>query len=247
MVWASRSSMHCRSTLSWRCAVAVTFISSRTAAASRRTRSGGPARPRAGGQRVTFKPDEEIFETTTFSYETLARRMRELAFLNPGLAIEIEDRRSEPESEAPAQRKQQRFFYKGGLSDFVRYLNKNKTTLHGKPVHVQARRAENDVEVALQYNDGYNESLFSFVNTINTPEGGTHMVGFKTALTRTINAYASSNNLLRDLKQNLSGEDVREGIVAVVSIKIPNPPVRGPDESEAGEQRDQGNHGGRMQ
>ena len=177
------------------------------------------------GTKVSFKPDDEIFETTTFSYETLSRRMRELAFLNPGLTIEIEDRRSE---------QKQRFLYKGGLSDFVRYLNKNKTTLHGKPVHVQARRGENDVEVALQYNDGYNESLFSFVNTINTPEGGTHMVGFKAALTRTINAYASSNNLLRDLKQNLSGEDVREGLVAVVSIKIPNPQFEGQTKAKLG-------------
>ena len=183
------------------------------------------------GTKVSFKPDEEIFETTTFSYETLSRRMRELAFLNPGLAIEIEDQRANGDQ---ATEKKQRFLYKGGLSDFVRYLNKNKTTLHGKPVHVQARRAENDVEVALQYNDGYNESLFSFVNTINTPEGGTHMVGFKAALTRTINAYASSNKLLRDLKKNLSGEDVREGLVAVVSIKIPNPQFEGQTKAKLG-------------
>ncbi len=180
---------------------------------------------RRRGTSVNFKPDGEIFETTIFSYETLSRRMRELAFLNPGLAIEIEDDRSE---------KKQRFLYKGGLSDFVRYLNKNKTTLHGKPVHVQAHRAENEVEVALQYNDGYNESLFSFVNTINTPEGGTHTAGFKTALTRTINAYASGNKLLRDLKQNLSGEDVREGLVAVVSIKIPNPQFEGQTKAKLG-------------
>ncbi len=190
------------------------------------------------GTMVTFKPDGEIFETTSFSYETLARRMRELAFLNPGLSIEVEDHRSDSLPDLSGQDapevKRQRFLYKGGLSDFVRYLNKNKTTLHGKPVHVQARRAENDVEVALQYNDGYNESLFSFVNTINTPEGGTHMVGFKTALTRTINAYASSNNLLRDLKQNLSGEDVREGLVAVVSIKIPNPQFEGQTKAKLG-------------
>ena len=188
------------------------------------------------GTKVSFKPDDEIFETTTFSYETLSRRMRELAFLNPGLAIEIEDYRSdalEPVPEAGAAKKQ-RFRYKGGLSDFVRYLNKNKATLHGKPVHVRARRAENDVEVALQYNDGYNESLFSFVNTINTPEGGTHMVGFKAALTRTINAYATSNKLLRDLKKKLSGEDVREGLVAVVSIKIPNPQFEGQTKAKLG-------------
>ncbi len=187
------------------------------------------------GTKVTFKPDDEIFEATVFSYETLSRRMRELAFLNPGLAIEIEDHRPEAETEArPAQRKKQRFFYKGGLSDFVRYLNKNKTTLHRKPVHVKALRAENEVEVALQYNDGYSEGLYSFVNTISTPEGGTHIVGFKTALTRTINAYASSNKLLRDLKQNLSGEDVREGLVAVVSIKIPNPQFEGQTKAKLG-------------
>ena len=194
------------------------------------------------GTKVRFKPDGEVFETTTFSYETLSRRMRELAFLNPGLAIEIEDHRSDAldgnlsAATAPkaSPAKKQRFLYKGGLSDFVRYLNKNKTTLHAKPVHVQARRAENDIEVALQYNDGYNESLFSFVNTINTPEGGTHMVGFKAALTRTINSYASSNKLLRDLKQNLSGEDVREGLVAVVSIKIPNPQFEGQTKAKLG-------------
>ena len=194
------------------------------------------------GTKVSFKPDGEIFETTIFSYETLSRRMRELAFLNPGLAIEIADYRADSDDRnlnprtAPdgGDAKQQRFLYKGGLSDFVRYLNKNKTTLHRKPVHVQARRAENEIEVALQYNDGYNESLFSFVNTINTPEGGTHMVGFKAALTRTINAYASSNNLLRDLKKNLSGEDVREGLVAIVSIKIPNPQFEGQTKAKLG-------------
>ncbi len=186
------------------------------------------------GTKISFRPDDAIFETTTFSYETLSRRMRELAFLNPGLAIEIEDHRSDSNSNDGGEPKKQRFLYKGGLSDFVRYLNKNKTTLHRKPVHVQARRAENDIEVALQYNDGYNESLFSFVNTINTPEGGTHMVGFKAALTRTINAYASSNNLLRDLKKNLSGEDVREGLVAIVSIKIPNPQFEGQTKAKLG-------------
>ena len=191
------------------------------------------------GTKVSFKPDDEIFESTSFSYETLARRMRELAFLNPGLAIEIEDHRSnglpqELHAGDATVAKKQRFLYEGGLSDFVRYLNKNKTTLHAKPVHVRDRRADNDIEVALQYNDGYNESLFSFVNTINTPEGGTHMVGFKAALTRTVNAYASSNKLLRDLKQNLSGEDVREGLVAVVSIKIPNPQFEGQTKAKLG-------------
>ena len=203
-------------------------------------RRAGKTRRR--GTKVSFKPDDEIFETTTFNYETLSRRMRELAFLNPGLAIEIEDCRSDaldrelgggPAADA-GEAKKQRFLYKGGLSDFVRYLNKNKTTLHRKPVHVKARRGDNEVEVALQYNDGYNESLFSFVNTINTPEGGTHMVGFKAALTRTINAYASSNRLLRDLKKNLSGEDVREGLVAIVSIKIPNPQFEGQTKAKLG-------------
>ena len=190
------------------------------------------------GTKVRFKPDDEIFESTIFSYDMLARRMRELAFLNPGLAIEIQDHRSNGQPEGngsiASAGKQQRFLYEGGLSDFVRYLNKNKTTLHAKPVHVRKRRAENDIEVALQYNDGYNENLFSFVNTINTPEGGTHVVGFKAALTRTINTYASSNKLLRDLKQNLSGEDVREGLVAVVSIKIPNPQFEGQTKAKLG-------------
>ena len=168
------------------------------------------------GTQIRFKPDSEIFETTTFSFELLSQRLRELAFLNKGLSISIEDERTE---------KRHDFFYKGGIISFIEYLNKNKNCLHSKPIYVQGQKNGLDVEIAFQYNDGYSEILFSFANNINTHEGGTHLVGFKTALTRTINQYATNANLLKGVKENLTGEDIREGLVGVISVKIPRPSV----------------------
>ncbi len=177
------------------------------------------------GTKITFLPDPEIFETLEFNYETLSQRLRELAYLNQGLTIAIEDLRSD---------KKQKFCYKGGILNFVEHLNRNKNVLHPKPIHMQDEKDNVQVEVALQYNDGYNETLFSFANTINTVEGGTHLAGFKSALTRTLNAYASSSNLAKDLKQNLSGDDVREGLTAVVSVKLPNPQFEGQTKAKLG-------------
>ena len=151
--------------------------------------------------------------------------MRELAYLNQGLAITIEDVRLE---------KKQTYHYKGGIINFVDHLNKNKNVLHPKPIYIRDERENVEVEVAIQYNDGYNETLFSFANTINTVEGGTHLIGFKSALTRTLNAYAAANNLMKDVKQNLSGDDVREGLTAVISVKLPNPQFEGQTKGKLG-------------
>ncbi len=177
------------------------------------------------GTKITFRPDSTIFETLDFNYDTLSQRMRELAYLNQGLTISIEDLRAE---------KKQVFFYKGGIVNFVEHLNKNKNALHNKPIHIHDERENVEVDVALQYNDGYTETLFSFANTINTVEGGTHLIGFKSALTRTLNAYAAENNLMKDLKQNLSGDDVREGLTAIVSVKLPNPQFEGQTKGKLG-------------
>jgi DNA gyrase subunit B len=178
-----------------------------------------------GGTKITFRPDQKVFEVLEFNYETLSQRMRELAYLNQGLTISIEDVRGE---------KKQAFHYKGGIINFVDHLNKNKNTLHPKPIYIHDQRENVEVEAAIQYNDGYNETLFSFANTINTVEGGAHLVGFKSALTRTLNAYASSNNLMKDVKQNLSGDDVREGLTAVISVKLPNPQFEGQTKGKLG-------------
>ncbi len=177
------------------------------------------------GTVITFKPDPSVFDTLQFSYDTLAQRMREMAFLTSGLKITVEDLRSG---------EKQDFFYEGGVVDFVRYLNRNRTALHEDPIHIEVEKANIQVEVALQYNDGYNEILYSFANTINTVEGGTHLVGFKAALTRTLNAYAVENNLLRDLKQKLSGEDVREGLALVISVKLSDPQFEGQTKAKLG-------------
>jgi len=177
------------------------------------------------GTKITFMPDAEIFETLEFSYDTIAGRLRELSFLNKGLAIILEDLRSDRRVE---------FRYEGGITSFVEHLNENKNTLHPKPIYFETRKEDVVVELAMQYNDGYSETLFSFANNINTHEGGTHMSGFKSALTRTINAYAQANDLLKDLKENPSGEDVREGLVAVVSVKLKNPQFEGQTKTKLG-------------
>ncbi|RMF44889.1 MAG: DNA topoisomerase (ATP-hydrolyzing) subunit B [Deltaproteobacteria bacterium] len=177
------------------------------------------------GTSVTFWPDPDIFETTEFSFEILSRRLRELAFLNAGVKIRIQDERSDKEHE---------FQYEGGIRSFVEYLNRAKNALHPKPIYIHGVRDNCDIEIAIQYNDGYDEKIFSFTNNINTHEGGTHLSGFKAALTRTMNNYATANNLLKNLKATISGDDLREGMAAVVSVKIPNPQFEGQTKTKLG-------------
>jgi DNA gyrase subunit B len=180
------------------------------------------------GTKTTFKPDKEIFKKIEFSYDVLAGRMRELAFLNKGLRIDIMDERSA---------KSESFYYKGGIVAFIDYLNENKTAIHAKKFYGHREQDNVDVEVALQYNDSYVENLFSFVNNINTIEGGTHLVGFKTALTRTINNYMTKNNLFKsgkDALTSLQGEDMREGLTAIISVKVPDPQFEGQTKTKLG-------------
>ncbi len=178
------------------------------------------------GTKVRFKPDGQVFETLEFSFDVLAQRLRELAFLNKGLAITLKDERKEPA-------KEQTFLYKGGIVSFVEHLNEAKTPLH-KPIYVNVEKEKMILEVALQYNDSYAENLFSFANNINTKEGGTHLVGFKAALTRTINNYANANDLLKKETESLTGDDVREGLTAVVSVKVRNPQFEGQTKAKLG-------------
>jgi DNA gyrase subunit B len=180
------------------------------------------------GTKVTFRPDETVFETTDFSFDVLSQRLRELAFLNRGLLITIDDERSETGA------KKHEFHYTGGIVSFVEHLNKNKTPLHEKVIYFDGVRDGIDLQIAIQYNDGYQEQIFTFANNINTHEGGTHMIGFKSALTRTLNSYAVGNNLLKEVKENLSGDDVREGLVAVISVKLPNPQFEGQTKTKLG-------------
>lgn len=177
------------------------------------------------GTKIAFKPDHEIFEIMEFHYDILAQRLRELAFLNKGLQISISD-------EITAQQKT--FFYKGGIISFVEHLNKNKTPLHPKPVYIEGERDGIAVEVASQYNDGYAENIYTFANNINTKEGGTHLVGFKSALTRTANSYALSSGIIKEGKESISGEDIREGLTAVISVKLPNPQFEGQTKMKLG-------------
>ena len=177
------------------------------------------------GTKVTFNPDDEVFETLEFSFETVAGRLRELSFLNKGLEIILEDLRNDRKVE---------FKYEGGISSFVEHLNKNKNVLHPKPIYFEVEKDGVVVEAALQYNDAYSETIFSFANNINTSEGGTHLSGFKSALTRTINSYAQSHDLLKDLKENPTGEDVREGLATVISVKLRNPQFEGQTKTKLG-------------
>ncbi len=177
------------------------------------------------GTRITFWPDAEIFETTEFSFETLSQRLRELAFLNAGVRIIIHDDRTEKTND---------FFYEGGIRSFVEYLNRAKVALHPEPIYVQGEKGGVEIEVAIQYNDSYDEKIFSFANNINTREGGTHLSGFKAALTRTLNTYATANNLLKNIKVAISGEDLREGMAAVLSIKVPDPQFEGQTKTKLG-------------
>jgi len=180
---------------------------------------------RKTGTRVTFKPDTTIMTVAEFNYDTLAQRLRELAFLNKGLKITLNDERSDPE-------KATEFIYSGGIAEFIRHLNRGKQVLHEKPIHFEVDRdmpngSRITMEMALQYNDTYSENVFSFANNINTVDGGTHLTGFRTALTRTINAFGQAQGLFRDKQENLSGDDVREGLTAVVSVKVPQPQFEG--------------------
>ncbi|RII28614.1 MAG: DNA topoisomerase (ATP-hydrolyzing) subunit B [Geobacter sp.] len=178
------------------------------------------------GTKVTFLPDDTIFETTDFSFDVLSQRLRELSFLNAGVRITITDEREE--------NKHHDFHYEGGIISFVEYLNRNKNGLHPKPIYFRGERNGVDIEVALQYNDSYDEKVFSFANNINTHEGGTHLVGFRAALTRTMNTYASANELLKKEKVAISGEDLREGLTAVISVKVPQPQFEGQTKTKLG-------------
>src|SRR6201995_920643 len=177
------------------------------------------------GTKIHFLPDKSIFTVTEFNYDTLAQRLRELAFLNKGLEIHLTDQRTTDSK--TGEYKHQEFKYIGGIAEFIKHLNKGKQVLHDKPIYMEAERDGVNMEIALPYNDAYSETVFTFANNINTVDGGTHLSGFKTALTRTINAAGQSLGLFKDVKENLSGDDVREGLVAVVSVKLPQPQFEG--------------------
>ena len=177
------------------------------------------------GTKVHFLPDRSIFAVTEYNYDTLAQRLRELAFLNKGLEITLTDERTADPKTGEARRAE--FRYVGGIAEFVKHLNRGKSVLHDKPIVMEASRDKVEMEIALQYNDSYSESVFSFANNINTVDGGSHLSGFRTALTRTINAIGQSLGLFKDMKENLSGDDVREGLVAVVSVKLSQPQFEG--------------------
>jgi len=177
------------------------------------------------GTKVTFLPDSQVFDSIEFNSETLAQKLRELAFLNRGVRIALKDERSGEKHE---------FLYKGGLVQFVKFLNENREVLHRQPIYIEKGRNGVEVQAALQYTTAYAENIFSFVNSINTQEGGTHLVGFKTALTRCINTYAQKNNLLKNSKIALTGEDAREGLTAVLSIKMTSPQFEGQTKTKLG-------------
>ena len=170
------------------------------------------------GTKITFLPDRQIFESIEFNFDTLSQRLREMSFLNKGLTVRLKDERSNKQSE---------FHYNGGIAEFIKHLNKNKDVLHATPIYAESDRDDMHMEFALQYNDGYAENVFSFANNINTVDGGTHLSGFRSALTRAINQFGQNQGLFKDVKENLQGEDVREGLVAVVSVKLPQPQFEG--------------------
>ncbi len=180
---------------------------------------------RKQGTLVHFIPDPEIFKITEFSYDILVRRLKELAFLNKGLKIIIEDERSDTKEE---------FYQKGGIVDFVKYINRRHTALHKKPIFMEGTKNDIQIEVAIQYNDTYTEKIFSFANNINTTEGGFHLIGFKAGLTRTINQYASNGNLPKNLQVKITGDDVREGMTAIISVHITNPQFEGQTKTKLG-------------
>lgn len=178
------------------------------------------------GTVVTFLPDKEIFEETVYDFDILQTRLREMAFLTRGIKIILRDDREE--------KKEKTYHYEGGISEFVEYLNKGKTPLYDKIIYCGGNREGIEVEVAFQHNDGFNESTYSFVNNINTPEGGTHLAGFKNAITKTFNDYARTNKILRDSEANLTGDDIREGLTAIISVKIEDPQFEGQTKQKLG-------------
>ena len=179
------------------------------------------------GTKVTFLPDKEIFEETVFDFDTLKQRFREMAFLTKGLRIVLRDEREE-------EPKEKDFHYEGGIKEFVEYLNKSKTPLYENIIYCEGEKDGVVVEVAMQHNDSYNDNTYGFVNNITTPEGGTHVVGFRNALTKTFNEYARKNKLLKDSEPNLSGEDIREGLAAIISVKISDPQFEGQTKQKLG-------------
>ena len=179
------------------------------------------------GTEVRFLPDPTIFEETVFDFSVLKQRLREMAFLTKGLKIVLKDKR-------PEENVALTFHYEGGIREYVEYLNKSKEVLYPQVIYCEGKKGDVVVEVALQHNDSYNEGVYSFVNNITTPEGGTHLAGFRSALTKTFNDYARKNKLLKDSEQNLTGDDIREGLVAIVSIKIPEPQFEGQTKQKLG-------------
>ena len=177
------------------------------------------------GTKITFWPDADVFDTSDFSFSTLSKRLRELAFLNAGVKINITDERTEKSHE---------FLYEGGIRSFVEYLNRAKSPLHPEPIYFHGEKEGTEIEIAFQYNDSYDEKIFCFANNINTHEGGTHLSGFKGSLTRTMNAYAAANNLLKNIKVAISGDDMREGIAAVISVKLSDPQFEGQTKTKLG-------------
>ncbi|MDD3415652.1 MAG: DNA topoisomerase (ATP-hydrolyzing) subunit B [Lachnospiraceae bacterium] len=187
----------------------------------------GECEPDKSGTRVTFLPDKEIFEETVFDYDTLKQRFREMAFLTKGLKIVLRDER-------PEEPVEKTFHYEGGIKEFVTYLNKSKTAIYEQIIYCEGIKDGVAVEVAMQHNDSYTENTYGFVNNITTPEGGTHIVGFRNALTKTFNDYARKNKLLKDSEPNLSGEDIREGLTAIISVKIEDPQFEGQTKQKLG-------------
>lgn len=187
----------------------------------------GECDQKKSGTKVIFKPDKTIFEDTVYDFDVLKTRLRETAFLTKGLKIRLTDKREDPE-------KTREFHYEGGIREFVKYLNNSKESLYNDIMYFEGKKNNVYVEVAMQHNDAYNESVYTFVNNINTPEGGTHLVGFRNALTKTMNDYARSTKLLKESEQNLSGEDIREGLTAIVSVKIEDPQFEGQTKQKLG-------------
>ena len=179
----------------------------------------------SSGTRIRFKPDSEIFEDLNFRFEILSNRLRELAFLNKGLKIHIHDERDGKDNE---------FLFAGGIVSFIEHLGKNKKILHPEPIYIEREKDDCDLQLAIQYNDGYHEEMFTFVNNVNTRDGGTHLSGFRSALTRTVNGYAMQNNMLKNTGVTLTGDDVREGLIMVLSIKIPDPQFEGQTKGKLG-------------
>ncbi|NQT94683.1 MAG: hypothetical protein HQ559_18145, partial [Lentisphaerae bacterium] len=188
-------------------------------------------RTKKSGTLITFFPDTTIFSTLTFEWDILADRLRELAFLNKGVQIELTHEEQE---------RQETFRYNGGIEEFVKHLNRSKTALHPKVIYFEKERDGIEVEIAIQYTDAYNENLSCFANNINTIEGGTHLSGFRSALTRTINSYARTNSLIKGDKESMSGEDIREGITGIISVKLPSPQFEGQTKTKLGNSEVQG-------